>query len=333
MGAMLTACWTGNEGRGNPAMRRVARGMALAAALAGLAALAGGFGGLIHPAGDSLAVFRLPIAGAVVLVALVHAALGGARWLAAGTFALAALAAAPAARHYLPAMPWSPAGPGAAGAASGSTQAAGVIYQKNLLYALADPAGIIADIRESGADFVTLQEVTPQNRMVLDALAEEYPAQLYCPFAAVGGTAVLSRWPALPGEAICAQAGGLSALRVDAPAGALWIVSVHLHWPWPYGQPRHARHLTNTLSAISGRKIVGGDFNMVPWGWSVRRLARAADAVPAGPATATFHLAGGLLGLPIDHVLLPADWAGQVECRPRLGSDHFGLVARFTGAP
>lgn len=330
---MLTACGTVNDGFGKAAMQRVARGMALAAALAGLAALAAGFGGLIHPAGDSLAVFRLPIAGVVILAALAHAAFGGARWMAACTVALALLAAAPTALYYLPVTPGSVPGPGAAGAASGQAPADGVLYQKNLLYALADPSEIIADIRASGADFVTLQEVTPQNRIVLDALSEEYPAQLYCPFAAVGGTAVLSRWPALPGEAICAQAGGLSALRVDAPAGALWVVSVHLHWPWPYGQPRHARHLTNTLGAISGRKVVAGDFNMVPWGWSVRRLARAADATPAGPAKATFRVAGGMLGLPIDLVLLPADWEGHVERRPRLGSDHFGLVARFAAIP
>jgi endonuclease/exonuclease/phosphatase (EEP) superfamily protein YafD len=304
-------------------MRRLARGIAMSAACIGLAALAGGFAGLLHPAGDSLAVFRLPIAAAVVAAALALALLGGRRWLAAGLGALALLAAAPAAWRYLP--PGPVPGPGAAEATAGTAGFRGVLYQKNLLFSLEDPTALIADIRASGADFVTLQEVTPQNRILLDTLAEDYPAQLFCPFSAV--------WPAMPGEAICTQAGGLSALRVDAPGGPLWVVSVHLHWPWPYGQQRQARHLSNTLEAISGRMIVGGDFNMVPWGWSVWRLGRAAEAVPAGPAMTTFRLAGGLVGLPIDHVLLPAGWRGRVERRPLLGSDHYGLVARFEGAP
>jgi len=36
----------------------------------------------------------------------------------------------------------------------------------------------------------------------------------------------------------------------------------------------------------------------------------------------------GFLKLPIDHVLTPRG-TGTVELRPRLGSDHYGVLVRF----
>lgn len=282
-----------------------------------LLALASGFAGRWHPAGDSLAVFRLQFAVAALLVALVLAVLAPQGW----RFALAALVVLglvlPAASGY--------AGLGVEpgnGTVSGSALR---LYQKNMNYLTADVEHIAADIRASGADVVTLQEVSPRNRALMALLAGDYPSQAFCPRRGVGGMAVLSRL-SLAGDEGAVCGSGLTALRLMGPRGAFWAVSVHLFWPWPYRQAEEAAALAGVLAGLDGPVLVGGDFNMVPWGASVRGMARAAGAHVAGPTRTTFTALGRLFPLPIDQVLLPEGWQGANTLRPELGSDHRGLL-------
>jgi endonuclease/exonuclease/phosphatase (EEP) superfamily protein YafD len=217
-------------------MRRALRLFFATALLAAGLALCGGFAGALHPAGDSLAVFRLPLAAAVLVAAFGLGLAGGPRRLAAFAALLATVAAAPAALSYLPRPV---AGEGAAY----------TLYQKNVLSRLADPAPLVDDILASGAGIVTLQEVQQQNQPVLEALRPAYPTQAWCPYGGAGGTAVLSRWPAL-GEPLCAAGGGFTALRLDAPFGPVWAVSLHLYWPWPFDQARQATRLEPLLAGL-----------------------------------------------------------------------------------
>lgn len=275
-------------------------------ALLGLAALAAGYGGAWHPAGDSLAVFRPRIAGGVLGLGLILMIAGP--WpfgLLAGVLALAALAE-PARLRLVP----QPAG----GLA---------VYQKNLQHTAEEPASLIFDIESVRPDVVFLQEVTARNEDVLRLLAKTHPAQHRCPYLAIGGTAIASRHPAIPGTARCVR--GATILRVAAPEGPLWLVSVHLRWPWPYAQQAQAERLAEALARLDGPIVLGGDLNMVPWAYSVRRLAQAAGARPVRPAPPSFRL-GGLLPVPIDHVL--ATGPGRAERRPLTGSDHHGILAR-----
>jgi endonuclease/exonuclease/phosphatase (EEP) superfamily protein YafD len=300
-------------------MRRALRLFFATALLAAGLALCGGFAGALHPAGDSLAVFRLPLAAAVLVAAFGLGLAGGPRRLAAFAALLATVAAAPAALSYLPRPV---AGEGAAY----------TLYQKNVLSRLADPAPLVDDILASGAGIVTLQEVQQQNQPVLEALRPAYPTQAWCPYGGAGGTAVLSRWPAL-GEPLCAAGGGFTALRLDAPFGPVWAVSLHLYWPWPFDQARQATRLEPLLAGLEQPVILGGDFNMVPWAATTRRLAAATGTTSVGPTMGTFGLGDGLVPLAIDHVLLPTGWPGTQDLRPALGSDHQGLLVRFAPAP
>jgi endonuclease/exonuclease/phosphatase (EEP) superfamily protein YafD len=204
------------------------------------------------------------------------------------------------------------------------------VYQKNLMFRSPDLAAVVADIRASGADIVTLQEVSARNLPILDMLSDDFPSQHLCAYRGVGGPAVLSRWPLAETPPLCAGSGGMAALRLITPEGPLWAVSVHLHWPWPYRQPGQVADMLPVLLGLDGPIIVGGDFNMVPWGDSVRRIAEATRARRAGATVTTLSIQGGLLPLPIDHVLLPAGWTGRQEPRPELGSDHRGIVVAFT---
>lgn len=281
-------------------------------------ALAAGFAGSLVPIGDSLAVFRVPLAAAAVLALIPILFLAPQHgWFALPAAALAVALAAPAAASYFGAE--APAGPPGL-----------VLYQKNLNFRSGDLARIAEDIRATRADVVTLQEVSARNQALLGLLRVDYPVQAYCPFASVGGTAVLSRLAAAEGSTgpVCDPAGGMTALELEGPAGRFWAVSIHLHWPWPHGQAPQARRLEPALAALAGPVVLGGDFNMVPWGNSVARVARAARVQLAGPTRSTYGLFDGLLPLPIDQVMAPQAWRGVRTLRPPLGSDHRGLLLR-----
>ncbi len=273
------------------------------------------FCGAWMPLGDTLAVGRLHLAALLVLAAPFLFKLR-ARRLALIALVLAVLASGQIV-----------AGFSAADAVAGGRY---TLYQKNLLgrawprYPLSD------EIIASNADFVTLQEVSDHNLRFMDKLFQSYPSKKVCDFRDVGGVAVMSRFPMVPGSAQCGDHDGLALMQVLLPHGeAIWIASLHLHWPFPYGQAEQVERVVARLKLLEGPVLLGGDFNMVPWGSSVARIARAARANRLGPYRPSFPAFGPLLLLPIDHIMLPDGASGNTEIRPAHGSDHLGILARF----
>ncbi|WP_245510621.1 endonuclease/exonuclease/phosphatase family protein [Antarcticimicrobium sediminis] len=305
-------------------------------ALAALVGVLVGYGGALHPAGDSLAVFRVPLAGlaglmlvllrrprrrvllglAVVVLALVPRFWAQVSGVGIGSVAATALAAGQAPGQLT---------------GQAAERAVLTIYQKNLLFNRPDPKPLVADIRARSPDIVTLQEVDGRNRAVLEALQQDFPYQQYCDYRAVGGTAVLSRWPAVPGSALCAY--GLSALQVETPGGPVWAVALHLRWPWPYGQAEQLDGLEPVLRTLSGPKVIGGDFNSVAWSHAVTRVARASGTRRVGREAVSFALPYGGFGVGIDHVLASGAQSGTIQILERLGSDHRGVLARVSVTP
>ncbi|MEJ6391701.1 endonuclease/exonuclease/phosphatase family protein [Gymnodinialimonas sp. 2305UL16-5] len=271
--------------------------------------LASYLGGL-HPAGDSLAVFRLWIAGGVLGLGVLLLALRLRRfgW---GAILCAAIAAVP-----ILAMGVEPQ---AAQAAAPSV----AVYTKNTLGGRGDNAAILADIRASGADIVLLQELSATRGGFLAGLRATHPYQHECRFSDWSGMAVLSRWPL--SAPYCSPHRSFAAALVEAPGGTFWAVSTHLVWPYPHGQAAVLDQAMPFLEQIEGRTVVAGDFNMVPWGHSVRRIARATGTDRIGALYETLSVRG--VPLSIDHVF--TDGTGTVVRRPRFGSDHYGLLARI----
>ncbi len=114
-------------------------------------------------------------------------------------------------------------------------------------------------------------------------------------------------------------------MQVEGPQGRLWLVSIHLHWPWPYRQAAQLATLVPMIEGLDGPTVIAGDFNMVRWSTALGALRTAGRVRNAGPVRGTYPQFGPLLVLPIDHVLAPG--GGTVALRPLLGSDHLGLVA------
>jgi len=278
--------------------------------LMGLAvlALALGYLGGLHSAGDSLAIGRGPTAVALVVLAWLGLLAGLMRWFALGALVVAVATGGPVAMAYV----WQ--GP----------PGTFTLYQKNMYYRNANLAALEADIRDAQPVALTLQEVSEANLGLLDALRDVLPHQLHCPDHGRGASVATSLSP-VPGGEICAP--GLAALQVNRDGTTLWIVSVHLYWPWPYRQADHAAELMPVLEGMEGPVVMAGDFNMVRWGASVRALAAAARTQPVGATAGTYLGLAPWLRLPIDHAFAPG--GGRVAYRMALGSDHLGLVAEL----
>tara|TARA_R100000789_G_scaffold34375_4_gene37656 strand:- start:12086 stop:12994 length:909 start_codon:yes stop_codon:yes gene_type:complete len=271
--------------------------------------------GPLHPAGDTLAVVRAPLLALAALAVIWTSWPRGVRWPLAA-LALLALGQVVAMKLVAPA-------PGAFS-----------VYQKNLLYRNAQIPQLSQDILAAAPDVITLQELTGRNGEILDRLAPDYPHRTTCPFYSWSRNAVLSRHPILPGGTLCLSGQGIAGLHLDTPQGPVWVLSLHLRWPFPHGQGAQAAALEQVIAGLEGPMVLSGDFNMVPWGHSVRRLTRAAGLRRAGPLRPTYWLAphgwpaGQVLSipLPLDQVWSPG--GGKAENRPLFGSDHAGVLAR-----
>jgi endonuclease/exonuclease/phosphatase (EEP) superfamily protein YafD len=294
---------------------KTGRGLACWLVLVLLLLLGLGYSGAWLPLGDSLAIFRPQLAICLALTALFllhHQA-----WKT-GLVALVLAA--------------STFGPVLGGFLTADVAVSGpyTLYQKNLRrkawprYSLAD------EIVAAGADFVTLQEVSDHNLHFMAKVFRTYPYKVICDISQARGVAVLSRFRMVAGSAECADTDGLALMKVILPDGQpLWLVSLHLHWPYPFGQAVQADRVAARLRLLEGPVVLAGDFNMVPWGQSVVQIAAAARVHRLGPYRFSFTKFGLLAPLPIDHVFLPDGATGGTELRPTLGSDHYGIFARF----
>ena len=278
--------------------------------------VAAGFAGAAHPAGDSLAVFRVPLTAAAAVA-----------WLSfwsrkpvflAGMLVFGLILGA----HGLGTQ-----------RRAATTGANAIVYQKNLLFIVRDHQRLAQDIATRAPDVVMFQEVSDRNRGLLEDLRRSHPAQQFCRFAGVGGVAVLSRWPKIDGSGRCPGHNGLAAMQVQGPEGPVWVISVHLHWPWPYGQARQVEKLVPALEAMIGPKLIGGDFNMVAWGNSLKRIEAASETRRIGHHAPTFTLPRIGLAVGIDHVLASGGLAGEISVLPKFASDHHGVLARATLPP
>ncbi len=274
--------------------------------------MAASFAGAIHPMGDLIAVFRFWIALAVMacVVVLVRG------WKRA--FAGAALVLAGFSVDIAAAL-----GPAAAARSGQYT-----LYQKNILFNNSALPQLAQDIRARAPDFVTLQEVSATNLWLLRDLQQTYITSLFCAGSNVSALAVLARYPRSGAADICRDDAGLAAVQVLTPDGPLWLVSLHLRWPWPYQQPENLRTVIPLLESLDQPVVIAGDFNAVAWSHAVSQVSTASGTRRFGPIFKTFKGPNIFLNVPIDHILSPGG-DGALETRPYLGSDHLGLLARF----
>jgi len=319
------ARWT--EGRA----ARVLGGL-IALGIAGT--LLAGFLGHLHPALDSLSHFRMHLAvaaavAATLLLALRHLSFGIALLVVAGTVVVLSWrgVAFEAPDQRLATLP--PPG----------DRAIYRILHLNLRHNHPEPEKVLSLIGRTRPDILALTEVSDLWRERLEAIAHAYPYSIICPPPSrIGGVAILSRRPFEAGsEPDCHDRGALAIARVDLSGEPVNVAALHLGWPWPFNHPRAQARVSRQLAGLRGSGIVAGDFNAVPWSWTVRQLAsesgfRVIEGV--GPTWLFMRLPDWLrrrAGLPIDHILAKDGIVPHlIERRDDVGSDHLPVVMEFS---
>jgi len=179
-------------------------------------------------------------------------------------------------------------------------------------------------------DIATFQEVTHAHKAKLEELKDKYPYQAYCEFATVGGEMILSKY-SFTGNGGCVKGQGLVWREIDAGNKKFSLVSLHLHWPYPYGQYNQITTLSKELEKIKGSIIVAGDFNAAPWSHAVDRIAKASHSRIISGIRWSIKVDTPIapVWLPIDHILSSGFISEQITTGKDLGSDHLPILSTF----
>ncbi len=220
------------------------------------------------------------------------------------------------------------------------------IVQFNVWHDNVDPAGTAAWIAGQQADIVVMEEASDRGAEIAQALDRLYPFQTRCLPHPLCATLILSKAKPTAAGAFLApnldrlHSGGWA--RFEDDQGGYTVVGTHLAWPLPAGeQQADAQRLATEISRFDRRTLIlAGDFNSTPWSFTLRRLGaefgliRRTHALFTWPARTyggKLRLSSPIALLPIDHVFAGEAWKTvSVKRGPRLGSDHFPVVAILT---
>jgi len=205
---------------------------------------------------------------------------------------------------------------------------------------------------EKNVDIVTLQEVTTAHKEALEEMKlveglsvkfstkypyfsrkkGVYPYQHYCNFQSVGGVAVLSRYPIDVEKSICIKGEGLVSASVKVNDATINVISLHLHWPFPYGQTKQVETIRQVFKNLSTPLLVAGDFNAVAWSNTLKKIEKASDTKVVNGLRWSINLKKQLplipaMSLSIDHVLVSSEFqVDAITVGEDLGSDHFPII-------
>lgn len=230
-----------------------------------------------------------------------------------------------------PAQPFSF---GSAAANSGSSGRELKVMAFNLLYLNNRVEDITDYVNSENPDVLFLQEVSPDNEALLEALTA-YPNQQRCRLNQFMSIITLSKTQALAQD--CLPESRLAWMELEHEGQKFRAISTHLHWPWPFGQWFQIDALRNDIAGWNTDIpiILGGDFNAVPWSHAVRTVEDIirSKVVPGFRLTLFKYVTPveAPLFMPIDQILLPKG-ATPVSAKvgPNLGSDHRPVSVSLT---
>jgi endonuclease/exonuclease/phosphatase (EEP) superfamily protein YafD len=190
---------------------------------------------------------------------------------------------------------------------------------------------VLERIRESGADAVTLIELSPALDARLGALADLYPHRLTIPATNNFGVAVLSRHPLAGTTTFDLGPSPAIETTVEAPHGALRLMAIHTKPPVGAAlagiRNEQLAALARRVNAGEGPLAVCGDFNLSPYSPWFERFERESGTRSARRGRGlgiSWPAWMPLLGTPIDHCFLRGPLvATSVERMAATGSDHY----------
>ena len=209
-----------------------------------------------------------------------------------------------------------------------------VLITYNVARGNRDPAGTAAALMDSDADIVFLQETDGTFASYLPRLKAKFPYGNACRKRC--SLAILSRWPLSRVFWRYRDADGrpfgpaLLTTTVALPWGARARLTT-LHLTRLSDSSRRAAQRDSLAAAVqdggTDSLVLGGDFNLSPWGASMRTLESGLKPMRRVTRAVFTYPADGALRvplIPIDHVFAGPAWRiAGVHRLPSTGSDHF----------
>lgn len=216
------------------------------------------------------------------------------------------------------------------------------VMTTNLLLGRADPSAVVDVVRGTGADVLSVQELTEEAEQGLKSagLDELMPYHFCVPGSGPSGTGLWSRFPLSDGRALADAVLSDVMATVTTDAGPITVVAVH---PAAPTRLDHAAaeadlsRLVNVLAAIQGPTVVAGDFNATRDHEGILDLEALGfrDAATTAGAGLVRTWPTNLSPIPplfaIDHVMTRdyAQAARRVETVFIPNSDHMAVIAWF----
>ena len=196
----------------------------------------------------------------------------------------------------------------------------------NTLWVNNDAAAVKAEIERIDADIITLIEMGPGKRPILEQLKDRYPYQFHCYDVDYCNFAVLSKLPFVDKESRGKWAGpSFIRVRLGPEAGGLTVFGVHtIRFPHALAQFREVTEIAKLIEHTGGPRLVMGDFNATPFSRILNVLQDSANLVrltnlPSWPSYV------GLPQIAIDHIFV-SPGIRQIEAEQigeAAGSDHY----------
>lgn len=207
--------------------------------------------------------------------------------------------------------------------------------QFNLNFRNTELDNVVNFIEKNTPDIITLQEVTKDHQYTLEKLKNSlYPYQKYCDFyPVVGAVAILSQYPLVDNSSMCLKGKGLLTTKVKIDKDIITVVSLHLHWPFPYDQYKQYDILENIFEELTPPVLIAGDFNAAPWSHIVNKISMSSNTKVVNGVRWSLDIGKlfptlSIMKLPIDHVLLSEDiFTTYIHSEDYLGSDHFPIMS------
>jgi len=202
----------------------------------------------------------------------------------------------------------------------------------NTLWVNQDAEAVRTEIERIDADVITLIEMGPNKRRILDELKQRYPYQFHCYDVDYCNSVMLSKLPFADTESRGKWAGpAYIRIKLGPEAGGLTIFGIHtIRFPHSQAQFREVSEISDVIEHTAGPRLVMGDFNATPFSRILEVLQDNANLtrltnLPTWPSQ---------LGLPqiaIDHIFvspgirqLEAEQIGEPA-----GSDHYPVALRI----
>jgi len=198
----------------------------------------------------------------------------------------------------------------------------------------------ITFIRQTGADFVILVEVTPEGERALQALNSDYPFSHPLSKITEHGVMLFSRIPFTEAGVWHLEDRKRPSVVAQLAFRERPLTIIGMHPSAPMRPNRIKRRnlqinqMASFVAAQSSSIMLMGDLNMTPWSPYFHQFIQQSGLVngrighglqPTWPAQLP------LLRIPIDHALVSADVTIHAfKAGPNVGSDHLPIIVDFS---